>query len=187
MHILYVLLHRFNLQCEPEQLLSYSVERFNLEGKSICSGQPQCLDWVQHQMSSLQGSNPICGIGELGEIHVDGSNDMLVEFVSNRRSEDDGFEYFITCIAPGFDSNAVGSGTGNTRRQVAQCTSPPRERQSILSPLIGVQHQDYVHYIVIYLLSICYKPIWNIRADPESAYKSITVVGGETRDVLNLI
>ena len=100
-------------------------------------------------MSSLQGSNRICGSGELGEIHVDGSNDMLVEFISNRRSEDVGFEYFITCIAPGFDSNAVGSSTANGRREAAQCTSPPRERRSISSPLIGVQHQDYVRYIVI--------------------------------------
>ena len=99
-------------------------------------------------MSSLQGSNRICGSRELGEIHVDGSNDMLVEFVSNRRSEDDGFEYFITCIAPGFDSN-VGSGTTNGRREAAQCTSPFCERRSISSPLIGVQHQDYVYYIVI--------------------------------------
>ena len=148
MHNLYVLLYRFNLQCEPNQLLSYSVTGFDLEGESTCSGQQQCLDWVLHRISGLQDSK-YCGSGQLGEIHVHGSKGMRVEFVSNRRSQYVGFEYFIYCVAPGFDINSVRSSITNGRREAAQCTSPPRERRSISSPLIGLQHQDYVRYIVI--------------------------------------
>ena len=154
------LLLRFNLQCEPEQFLSYSVTGFKLEGKSICSGQPQCLDWVQHRMKNVQDGEKLCGSGELGEIHADGANEMRVEFVSNRRSQNDGFEYYITCIDPGFDGNAVRSGavadaTPKEIREAAQCTSPSRERPSTTSqdnPLVGIhvlRDECLIHPIVL--------------------------------------
>ena len=49
-------------------------------------------------MKNVQGGKKLCGSGELGEIHADGANEMRVEFISNRRSQSDGFEYYITCI-----------------------------------------------------------------------------------------
>ena len=119
---------------------------FKLENKSTCSGFPQCLDWVQHQMKNVQGRRKLCGSGELGEIHADGANEMHFEFVSNRKSQHDGFEYYITCTDPGFDGNAVRSGvvtdaTPKQRMEAANCTSP-RGRQYVSSqynPLVSIQ------------------------------------------------
>ena len=99
-------------------------------------------------MKNVQGRKKLCGSGELGEIHADGANEMRVEFISNRRSQSDGFEYYITCIDPGFDGNAVRSGavadaTPVQIREAAQCTSPSRERRSTTSqdnPLVGIHN-----------------------------------------------
>ena len=51
-----------------------------------------------------------CGSGEIGEVHVDGSNEMRLEFASNRQTEQGGFLYFVTCADPGFDQNALNAG-----------------------------------------------------------------------------
>ena len=57
------------------------------------------------------GTTPrFCGSGEVGQVHVDGASEMFVEFASNRRTESDGFLYFVTCADPGFDQNALNSG-----------------------------------------------------------------------------
>jgi hypothetical protein len=80
-----------------------------LEEKGTCNGQ-ECLDWVEITLNNLGTAPRICGSGEVGEVHADGSNAMTLEFASNRRTEDGGFLYFVTCADPGFDQNAQNSG-----------------------------------------------------------------------------
>ena len=98
-----------------------------------------CVDWVNHHIGGFGESYKLCGNGEIGEVHSDGANSMLVEFVANRATQYKGFEYFITCIAPAFDLNAVREGVvpaNPVQRRVAeQCTSPDsgrRKRQSYI-------------------------------------------------------
>lgn len=110
--------------------MSYSVLEFDLQDKMNCSGtQPACVDWVEHTFPGLALNNKVCGTGEKGEVHTDGANKMLVEFVSNRDGLPfNGFKYLVTCIAPEFDNNAVRMGvvpaTPAQRRAAQRCTSP---------------------------------------------------------------
>ena len=92
---------------------------FQLEDKSTCSGRrPECVDWVEHH---THVSHKLCGIREPATVYSDGSNEMRIEFVSNRRSQSVGFQYFVTCIDPGFDLNAV----NKEDDEDIECTSPP--------------------------------------------------------------
>ena len=132
--------------------MSYSVVSFKLEETLNCTtNNPRCVDWVDHQLANLQGNNKVCGSGESGEIHSDGSDKMLVEFVSNpnSRSLADGFQYFVTCIDPAFDSNAVLEGIVDATpvqiSEASQCTSPDdRKRRQANDPL--VRHKSQWHY-----------------------------------------
>ena len=144
---------RFTIQCEPGQLLSYSVTGFDLEGKANCSGSPECLDWVKIDFRNMHSTERQCATGELREVHVDGANEMQVEFISNRWGERDGFEYYITCIDPTFDGNAVREGVAGSdqfhRRyaDIQQCTSlrGRRSAPSSQSSLLVSQSIYYLH------------------------------------------
>lgn len=124
--------------------MSYSVASFELEERLHCSSRnPECVDWVDHQFPNLQGNQKVCGKEETGEIHSDGSSEMLVEFVSNpnRTSLEDGFQYYVVCIDPAFDSNAVIEGvvdaTPVEMRIASQCTSPDdRKKRQTYNPLV---------------------------------------------------
>lgn len=98
------------MKCDPGQLLTYSVHSFDLEPEGRCFGQNECLDWVQVGIRNLGNSKRFCGTGEVNEVHVDGADEMTLEFVSNRLTEKEGFLYFITCISPGFDQNGINEG-----------------------------------------------------------------------------
>ena len=99
-----LIMYRFHIKCEPGQLLSYSVIEFQLEEETTCFGRPMCVDWVDHHTHS---SHKLCGSRDPDTNYADGSNEMFIEFVSNRRSQSVGFRYFVYCIEPGFDLNAV--------------------------------------------------------------------------------
>ena len=119
---------RYAVKCNPGQLLSYSVHSFDLEEKGTCSHHQQCLDWVEIVYRNLETRRRFCGSGEVGEVHVDGSNEMRLEFTSNRRIQGSGFLYFVRCFDPGFDLNAVNSGVIPNLQQrsftVTPCTQP---------------------------------------------------------------
>ena len=102
--------YRYSVQCNPGQILSYSVHAFDLEGKGICFGNHVCVDWVEITYNSLRTRERFCGSGEVNEVHVDGLNEITLEFSTNRQTEDRGFLYYIQCVDPGFDYNAVNSG-----------------------------------------------------------------------------
>ena len=103
--------HRYSVQCEPGQLLSYSVTEFNLEPEGNCSDRQECLDWVEITFNNLGIRRKFCGSGELGRVRVEGTNELMFEFASNRETEKEGFSYSVTCIDPGLDQNAVNLGT----------------------------------------------------------------------------
>ena len=91
------------------------------------------MDWVNHFIGDIADNHKVCGGGEEGEIHADGANSMLVEFVANRDEIMlDGFQYYVICNDPAFDNNAVNLGlvspNKRRRRQADQCTSPSRRR-----------------------------------------------------------
>ena len=109
--------YRFHLQCAPGQLLSYSVIEFQLEEQTTCTGRSVCVDWVDHH---THGSHKLCGRREPNTVYADGSNEMHIEFVSNRRSQSVGFQYFVTCINPRFDINSDDDDI--------ECTSPPSNK-----------------------------------------------------------
>jgi hypothetical protein len=69
-----------------------------------------CVDWVEITYNSLRTRERFCGSGEVNEVHVDGLNEITLEFSTNRQTEDRGFLYYIQCVDPGFDYNAVNSG-----------------------------------------------------------------------------
>ena len=46
----------------------------------------------------------------MNEVHVDGLNEITLEFSTNRETEKSGFLYYIICVDPEFDHNAVNSG-----------------------------------------------------------------------------
>ena len=66
-------------------------------------------------------------------MHVDGENEMRMEFVSNRKQEHDGYLYFIVCSEPNFDQNAVQLGivesNSKMKQSASQCTSPSGQRR----------------------------------------------------------
>ena len=100
---------------------------FQLEKKTTCSGHSVCVDWVDHH---TRGSHKLCGRREPNTVYADGSNEMHIEFVSNRRSQSAGFQYFVTCINPGFDINSEDDDV--------ECTSPPGNMTDSISdaPLV---------------------------------------------------
>ena len=98
------------MKCEPGQLLSYSVAEFDLEEEDTCYDQQECLDRMEITYANLGTTQRFCGSGEVGEIHVDGANEITFEFSTNRRFQKSGFLYFVTCFNPGFDVNAVDTG-----------------------------------------------------------------------------
>lgn len=101
---------RYSIKCEPGQIISYSVLDFDLEAESTCFGVKECLDWVELSYTNLGTTKRFCASGEVGEVHVDGANELIFEFVSNRRTEKRGFQYFVKCFDPGFDENALNVG-----------------------------------------------------------------------------
>ena len=107
---------------------------FDVERDSSCSGQQKCIDWVEIDYVNYGTAQRFCGVGEEGQIHVDGSSELMIEFVSNREQENVGFLYFAICSEPDFDQNAVKFGIEESesrmKRAVAQCTSPSRPRTS---------------------------------------------------------
>ena len=133
-------------------MLSYSVDDFELQEKISCSSDnPVCVDWVDHHIGNIAQSHKVCGSGEAGEVHSDGADSMLVEFVANRDSVLlKGFQYTVTCIVPEFDNNAVRLGavpaTAAQRRAAGRCTSPDgRQRRQIYhSPPVCTLANQYV-------------------------------------------
>ena len=73
-----------------------------------------------------------CGSGEEDEVYMDGSSEMQIEFVSNRKQENVGFLYFMICTTPNFDQNAVNLGIVESdprkKRSSTQCTAPSERR-----------------------------------------------------------
>lgn len=104
------------------------MHEFNVEGDSTCAGQQKCIDWVEIDYVNYGTTQRFCGSGEEGEVHVDGSSEMRIEFVSNRKQENVGFLYFAICMNPNFDQNAVNLGIvepdPRLKRSSTRCTSP---------------------------------------------------------------
>ena len=98
------------MKCDRGQIISYSVLDFDLETKDTCSSTSQCLDYVEITYPNLGTRKRFCGGGEQGQIHVDGSNALIFEFVSNRHLEKRGFHFFVNCIDPASDMNAIKTG-----------------------------------------------------------------------------
>ena len=46
----------------------------------------------------------------MNEVHVDGLNEITLEFSTNRETEKSGFLYYIQCVDTELDPNAVNSG-----------------------------------------------------------------------------
>lgn len=128
---------RYSIKCDPGQLLSYSVHSFHLEQEGTCFEQNECLDWVQVGLRNLGNSERFCGIGEVNEIHVDGAEEMTIEFASNRKTETGGFLYFISCVNPGFDQNGINSGTvpssQSTHFPFSTCIEPVDQSERLTS------------------------------------------------------
>ena len=154
-HCVAFILLRYSVKCEPGQLLSYSVHEFNLEPKSTCSNQPQCIDYVEIRFRNLKAKPRFCGSGEVGEVHVDGSNEMTFEFASNRQTEKGGFLYFVTCTDPGFDQNAVDFGVVPRSKKPADininaCSAPLTRFQR--PTFIQVYFCSFILYLLVFFL-----------------------------------
>ena len=104
---------RHTVRCKAGQIISYSVHGFDLEQKATCSDHQECIDWVQIYYKNLGTAQRFCGSGEVGQVHVENTNEMQIEFVSIRQTEHGGFQYFVTCITPGLDKNAINSGVAS--------------------------------------------------------------------------
>ena len=107
---------------------------FQLEKKTTCSGHSVCVDWVDHH---TRGSHKLCGRREPNTVYADGSNEMHIEFVSNRRSQSVGFQYFVTCINPGFDINSEDDDI--------ECTSPPGNNVNISDASLVTSSEVILH------------------------------------------
>jgi hypothetical protein len=135
-----------------------------LEEKGTCNGQ-ECLDWVEITLNNLGTAPRICGSGEVGEVHADGANEMTLEFASNRRTEDGGFLYFVTCADPGFDQNAQNSGIVPQSQAHSyyshHCSQPPNmsPRPNTIEAPSGLFEQVHLSrsYVVKMSGSIFYK------------------------------
>ena len=95
-HFLFFLL-RYYAVCRPDQMLSFTLDRHNLEPPVVCTDTARCVD-------SLTMYRPIYGNGSVsitcgaveGFIGFELSS-LLVEFKTNRKIEDCGFRIFVTC------------------------------------------------------------------------------------------
>jgi hypothetical protein len=142
---------RYRVQCSPGQIISYSVLDFDLEGSSTCSSGTECLDYVEINYQDLATRQRFCGGGETGEVHIEGSNELTFEFVSNRQTEKRGFKFFVNCIDPSTDVNGLRVGAvvpafepssnriGNFN--INPCSEPPN---TVPRPLIFERPSSFV-------------------------------------------
>lgn len=134
------------------------MHEFDVEGDSTCSGQQKCIDWVEIDYVNYGTTHRFCGTGEEGQIHVDGSSEMLIEFVSNRKKQNVGFLYFAICTQPGFDQNAIEFGIEGSesrmKRASTQCTSPSRPRTlGDFEVSFSVPSQSYLDVVLFHAAS----------------------------------
>ena len=80
---------------------------------------------------------------------------MNIEFVSNPRSQSVGFQYFVTCINPGFDINSDDDDI--------ECSSPPGNKTYSMdaAPLVttsevkivcSLKHNEVCKIVFLYLI-----------------------------------
>ena len=104
---------RYSVQCEPGQILSYTIKEVNLENPVYCSNREECVDWVDIVFNySIDGPLRFCGREETStEVFIVGTDKMDFKFVSNRYAQARGFWFVVQCA----DSNL-----GQQNESVAQ-------------------------------------------------------------------
>ena len=79
---------------------------------------------------------------------MDGSNELTFEFSTNRKTEDSGFLYFIQCVDPEFDLNAVDSGLISSLQAHQDSGASCQQFQTQTSLYIPVSHVHAKFYFV---------------------------------------
>ena len=134
-------LGRYSVECDPGQILSYSVHSFDLENRVNCSSGEECVDWVEVTYHHLGQKERFCGARELGQLHLVGHNKISFEFVSNRRTEAGGFLYFVQC----FDEDITDQDTAVTE----SCSKPPGSQPRRIMVQIAIL-SCYSTHIAVY-------------------------------------
>ena len=101
--MLVYLLCRYKINCEEDEILSYSIVDHSLEGRSFCSntGQDECLDSLTIRFQNY-GDATLTTCGSEADLnqtffYEDGAQEVLVEFEANREHEFPGFLIFAWC------------------------------------------------------------------------------------------
>ena len=86
------------------------MEAFNLE-EEVDGCNDTCVDWVKITYKNMGEEKKFCGsaYGELNTVHMDGENELTLEFFTNRRIQDSGFSYYVQCINESVMENVIDS------------------------------------------------------------------------------
>jgi hypothetical protein len=101
---------RYNVKCPEGQILSYSMDVHKLEEPASCgtSGM-SCLDSLTLFFPGMASSQTSCGTNDDDSTNSDGSSELLLEFISNRQTELNGFLLLAWCVDPTIKDSESGT------------------------------------------------------------------------------
>ena len=77
-------------------MISYSFPCHVLEAHEQCVDCEQCVDWIKIDFPEFGETKSFCG-SEVPKLQMLPTDHMTVEFVSNRKVEEEGFVMYIYC------------------------------------------------------------------------------------------
>ena len=89
------------MKCAEGKILSYSIASHRLEEPASCgtSGMA-CPDSLTLSFPGMASSQTSCGTQDVSPTNSDGSSELLLEFMSNRAKELNGFLLLAWCVDP---------------------------------------------------------------------------------------
>ena len=160
---------RYHIKCDNNRLLFYSFSNQQLQGQTTCSSMSgsHCVDRIRLSFPGL-GDCERCGnfADPQDSNCVDRSglgDEMIAEFVSNRQSEEPGFEILVHCAPQGIDQNSLPTDLlqGSNFDSVTSppnCTSPDGAGPRLLPavpPLVSALKQLLFHKNMFGLHECC--------------------------------
>ena len=110
---------RYMVSCPGDRLLSHSITMHDLEPRQLCgdTNSEECIDNLVIPLPMYGGVQTTCGQEvDPTAVFQDGTQEMEIEFNSNRGDQFTGFEIFLWCVEP-TEFNITGTGRRRRRRE----------------------------------------------------------------------
>ena len=118
------------MKCPEGQILSYSIDSHTMEDPVQCgTSSDVCVDSLTLYFPGMGATQTTCGTLPSSPTITDGSNELIIEFMSNRAKQHNGFLLLAWCIDPAIKKSSSPSGTRSKRQQVT-CNTPTAEAEA---------------------------------------------------------